>query len=254
MNYFKKHFAFLMVLIFLGTLSAGAQDDADSGGLFYIADYNIDWQSLADWNEAYWEHSVPILQTLVDEGIITGWSAWQHNSGGDYNWRMVIDAADWDNFNEFWDEYLGRLPEEAMQQTSPMIRSHRDQIWDNEMSNFPESAADAKWAYEALYQVDFTDIEEWTDDMKDKDISVWNSAMEKGLLAGWAVMGHNTGDRFNHGQVFLFQEWDQMDDFMNYSFEAIMSDEERWTKIGSMMKGHTDAIWERVLNDSESGN
>lgn len=254
MYYIKKHFAFLLVSIFLCSFTAIAQDEAESGGLFYIADYNIDWQSLGDWNNSYREHSVPILQTLVDEGIITGWSAWQHNSGGEYNWRMVINAADWDNYNEFWEKYLGRIPSEVMQQTSQMIRSHRDEIWDNEGANFPDYASDAMWVYEALYQVDFKDIEAWNKDLNDKDISVWNSAIEKGLLSGWAIMGHNTGGRFNHGQVFLFKEWDQMDDFMNYSSEAMMSDEERWNKIGTMMKGHTDAIWERVPETMESEN
>ncbi|MDX1586778.1 MAG: hypothetical protein R3222_08535, partial [Balneolaceae bacterium] len=56
----------------------------------------------------------------------------------------------------------------------------------------------------------------------------------------------------NHGRVYLFTEWDKMDDFNGMMMENIVSDPQLWTKIGSMMQAHTDVIWERVPSQAAS--
>ena len=243
-----------MPMLCLGLMAgaATAQEDNNDEAMYYVADYNIAWESLMEWNNIYQKHSVPILQALVDEEVISGWSAWMHNTGGDYNWRMVISSANWDNMDNFWDEYLSRFPEKIMQETGHILTSHRDQIWDAALVKYADDASETKYIYEALYQVNFGDMQQWNQTMQDKEVPMWDKAMDNDIIKGYVVLGHNTGDRYNHGRVYLFTEWDKMDDFNGMMMENIVSDPQLWTKIGSMMQAHTDVIWERVPSQAAS--
>lgn len=252
----KKHHLIiqLVCLVIFGSTTYAQQQDQDTTNLYYVADYNIAWESILEWNKMYQDHSVPILQGLVDDGVITGWSAWMHNTGAEYNWRMVIESSTWDNLDQFWDQYLSGYPEDVMEESGDMLTAHRDQIWDASMVKFAENVSDTKYIYEALYQVNFSNMESWNSIMQEREIPVWDKAMENDLINGYVVLGHNTGDRYNHGRVYLFSEWDTMDDFHGYIMEDILSDAKLWNKVGSMIEAHTDAIWERVPDQLQSAN
>lgn len=231
----------------IGTGSpAVAQEEAGPSTMHYVADYKVGYDDLSEWTEDHHEHAAPLLDALVEEGVITGWSAWQHNTGSDYNWRLVIEADEWADFGAFWDEYLGRLPEEALEAGAGMIRAHRDQVWDQADARIPESAAAAPWAYEALYQVDFDDLEAWREHWETTVVPLLEQAMADGILAGWVVDAHDTGGRFNRAEVYFFEDWDHIDDFWDWVLGELMADEERWERLAGMIRAHDDVIWERV--------
>lgn len=244
---------FLLLPLFF-TASLQAQENTDTTAVYYIADYDIEWESLMEWNESYRNHSVPLLRALEEEGIITRWSAWMHNSAGEYNWRMVVGSTGWDKLDEFWDEYLGRMPEEAMQQTSGMIRAHSDQIWDATMVNYGDQADQTKYAYELLYRVDFSDMSAMMENTRENEIPRWNDGIEQGMITGWVILGHNTGGSYNHGVVWLFDDWDKMDDFAEYALEYVLTDEDKFKEVFSMINDHTDIIWESVPMTMEGSN
>lgn len=252
----RKTYFILMQLVCLLLLVSivYAQQNQDTTNVYYVADYNIEWESLLEWNQMYREHSVPLLQDLEDEGIITGWSAWMHNTGGDYNWRLVLGSSNWDNFDEFWDRYLSGHPEDVMEQSGDMLTSHRDQIWDAAMVRYAENADETKYIYEALYQIKFSNMQSWNSTMKEREVPLWDDALENDLIKGYVVLGHNTGDLYNHGRVYLFSEWDDMDDFNGSVMGEILSDAELWNQMGSMIEAHTDAIWESVPKQLEGDN
>ncbi len=231
-----------------------AQEETDQENMYYVADYNIKWESIFEWNKIYREHSVPILQSLEDEGVISGWSAWMHNTGGQYNWRLVVASSTWDNYDEFWDEYLSRFPEEEMEKTGHIVTAHRDQVWNADIIKYADNADSTQYIYEALYQVNFGNMEQWNKTMNEKEVPLWDKALEDNMISGYVVLGHNTGDRYNHGRVYLFNEWDKMDDFQSYVMGNILSDEELWNQMGSKIIDHTDTIWERVHKQTEDSN
>lgn len=76
---------------------------------------------------------------------------------------------------------------------------------------------------------------------------VLEQAMENGSLAGWVVLDHNAGARYNRNQIMLFNDWDNIDDVPGTLMESMFSDEERWQEIGAMVRGHDDNVWSQVM-------
>ncbi len=246
MNKLIKQLSCLAVAICLISSTAFAQDENTSPNQLYVADYDIEWGSIFEWIQIYQEHTVPLLQELQEEGVIEGWSAWVHNSGGEYNFRMVFEAQQWDDFDNFWDEFLSRASDDYEGNPEAMIKAHRDQIWNISKEKYGEDIDDAKYVYISLYQVKFSDMSEWNKTVKEKEYPLWDQAMEDNQISGYLVLGHNTGDRYNHKRVYLFDNWDHMDEFSNTVVGTLASDAELWKKYGGMIQAHTDVIWERV--------
>jgi len=244
----KKHFVIASLLVLIICQSAFSQGDTMDNDLLYIADYNISWQHIPEWTEMHHEHIVPILNELVDEGIITGWSAWQHHTGGEFNWKMIFRAPEWDDFDVFWEEYFGRISEDVSDRAMPMIDMHRDQIWELSELRMSESAGPVTYAYEAMYQVNFNDLDDWNRDWSENMVPVLEQVMEEGKLAGWAVVDHNTGARYNKIQVMFFDDWDHIDDVLGSMMGSLFEDPDRWEQVGGMVQGHNDEIWNQVTS------
>lgn len=246
----KLHVGLILLYVLCYTQSGMAQEANESVTLKYIADYHIAWEDLPEWAEVHQSHTVPLLDSLVDEGVLNDWHVWQHNTGGEYNWRMILVSDDWGNFDVFWDEFFTRLPGDLIEQMSDMIRGHRDQIFEESEIKISASAGPITWAYDSRYQIDFSDLEEWNELRQEMITPILEKAMEQGILAGWVVEDHNTGDRFNRVEVYLFEEWDNIDDFSTMIMGAMMNDPSVWDQYGSMVRDHTDVIWQRVPDES----
>lgn len=255
MPFSRASSALLCLSLASTTLAApvAAQQEAGPPPMYYVADYKVGFDDLPEWTGDHHEHAVPLLDSLVAEGVIAGWSAWQHNTGSDYNWRYVLEAEEWADFDTFWDEYLGRFPEEALDRGAEMIRAHRDQVWNQTDARFPQSAADVPWAYEAVYQIDFSDLEAWDEYWRTTRVPHLDQMMEDGILAAYVVEGHDTGDRFNRAEVFFFESWDDIDDFWSAHLGELMADEQTWDRVAGMIRAHDDVIWERVPREAGEG-
>lgn len=247
-----KYFVSGLTGILLLATTSFAQQDGETNIQQYVADYAIAWQDLPEWTEMHHEQTVPVLDSLVEAGTIEGWSAWEHHTGSEYNWRMIIDAREWDDFDNFWDGFFGAFSEEDFERSGNMIQAHRDLIWDTPEVEISESAESITWAYEGLYQINFSDMQAWNADWEEVVVPILEEAMANDILAGWVVNDHNTGYRFNRVQVFLFEEWDDIDDFWNMFIGGLTSNPDTWDRIGSMIQAHDDVIWHRVPR--ESGN
>jgi hypothetical protein len=75
---------------------------------------------------------------------------------------------------------------------------------------------------------------------------ILNGAMEDGILGGWVREGHNTGGRYNWKVLYLFEEWDHIDDLFERLVSQLMADAELWQKLGRMIAAHDDIIWTSV--------
>jgi hypothetical protein len=250
MKYLFQHLinSILVVLLFVNI--SFAQGETGQNELLYISDYNIAWQHLAEWTNLHHEHTVPVLDALVEDEIITGWSAWQHHTGSEYNWRLIFQAADWADFEVYWEEFSKRFPEDVSERGSTMVKSHRDQIWNQSDFHLSESVENPVWAYEAQYQVNFSDMEAWDKDWNEKMVPTLEDAVAEGILGGWVARDHKAGDRFNRVVVYLFEEWDNIDDLMDKVMSDLLADQDRWQILGGMISAHDDVIWHTVASDT----
>ena len=68
--------------------------------------------------------------------------------------------------------------------------------------------------------------------------------MADGLLGGWVQLTHNTGGAHNYKVLYLFEDWDHMDDFFAFTQSTMLEKHgEEFTKFGSLIQAHDDVIW-----------
>ena len=186
--------------------------------------------------------------------MINGFGVWQHSTGGEYNWRFVVLANEWQQLGQFWDAYLERFrarSPEAFARGGALIQGHTDVIWDITEQHFPERALETAYLYDARFQIGVTEVGEWGRIWSESVGPILDQAMKDGLLGGWVVLGHNTGGSHNWKVLYFFEEWDDMDDFFEGVLGQLTSDAELWQQIGSRIKAHTDVIWAAVPDPAE---
>jgi hypothetical protein len=237
-----------IILLLVAPTLAAQQAEEQTPTQVYLAYYKIGYGDLGEWINLYHEHSVPILAELRDEGVIQGWGAWQHSTGSEYNWRFAVRATEWAQFDEFWSEYLGRLNQrspEATARSTAMIMAHYDEIWDITDMNVPDGL-DVQYLYDSRFQIGFADLGEWNRLWSQVATPSMNQGMEDEHLGGWVEMGHNTGGRYNRKVLYLFEAWDDMDDFFEGFLAQLTANPDVWADMGRMIAAHDDVIWEAV--------
>lgn len=244
------HIATLMLLI---STPLAAQEQRAPAHV-YEAYYRTAYADLENWNRIYWEYAVPVLEALRDEGIIEGWGQWQHHTGSDYNIRLSVRTYDWESIAVFWGEYLDGLesamPADEWDAARRMVVEHRDEIWNVGEVNAP-SDFEATHLYTSMFRVSFADIDEWNQIWTDLSESILQDAMDDGLLGGWVRLDHNTGGPYNSKHLFLFDDWDRIDDVIFERLIGTLAEEqpELWSRLNGLFQEHDDVIWEATIQE-----
>ena len=75
---------------------------------------------------------VPILNGLVDEGMINSWGQFNHAWGDEWNVNFWYVAKDMNSFNAFWSEYVKRVGDKhpgAFGEIVKHFKAHKDNIY-----------------------------------------------------------------------------------------------------------------------------
>lgn len=219
-----------------------AQDQATR---VYVAYYQISYGDLEEWLGSYNRLSVPILEALVEEGVVRGFGMRMHSTGGEYNLRFVVQGDDDTDFSAFWGQYLGRLTEADpadAERTARMIQAHEDEIWHIDELVIAEGGGGATYFYDAQFQVNFADLEAWNEMFAATFGPALEEAMEEGLLQGWVIESHDTGGRFNFKLINMVDDWDDIDDLTAKIFSAAPLSHPIW----DMFTAHKDEVWESL--------
>ncbi|MGD2068813.1 MAG: hypothetical protein PVI57_09105 [Gemmatimonadota bacterium] len=226
---------------------AAAQEQEPAPSLLYEAYFRINFADLPEWTRQFDTYSVPILREMQSEGLIEGWGHWQHNTGGEYDVRLALRLYDWDDIDTFWNEYLAGMaeavPADEQAATSHMIEAHYDEVWNIGTVNVQQGAA-TPYMYASTFQVNFGDVEAWDGFWQENVLPVLQDAMDAGVLAGVVTLNHNTGLPHNKKVLYMFEEWDDMDDMWNMFFERMETEHgEAFAESLSLVQAHDDIIW-----------
>ena len=235
-----KRLLLTLALLTLAVPSLQAQDQATR---VYVAYYQISYGDMEEWIESYNRASVPVLEALVEEGVINGFGMRMHSTGGEYNIRFVAQGDDDTNFGAFWSQYLGRLNEAdpvGAERTNRMIQAHEDEIWHIDELVLAEGGGGAKYFYDAQFVVNFADLGAWNEMFAETFRPALDEAMAEGLLQGWVVESHDTGGRFNFKLITMVDDWDNIDDVTGKIFASAPLSHPIW----SMFSAHKDEVWE----------
>lgn len=242
-----RHVLLLSALTLLLAAPVSAQEDRTLTHI-YEAYYKVNYAELPEWDRLFNTYSVPILTEMQSEGVIQGFSHWQHNVGSEYNVRFTMRFYDWADINAAWGDYLGRLneamPDADAEMIFSMIEAHHDEIWDVRSLQFPENPGPSPVMYASTFNVNFGDLGAWNEIWDGPTMAVMEGAMEQGILNGVVMLAHNTGGAHNVKVLYLFEEWDDIDDFWNHFF-ATMGEQhsEAFNEALGMVNGHDDVIW-----------
>ncbi|NNF29594.1 MAG: hypothetical protein HKO53_14865 [Gemmatimonadetes bacterium] len=220
-----------------------AAQDGPPADRIYIATYNIAYSDIPAWMEAHNSTAVPILDAMVEEGVLNNHNIWMHHTGGEYTMRQAyIGHADTD-YEAFWEDYLGRLraaDPAGFAATNAMIRAHEDEIFDMAVVNVTPGDAQPRYLYEAKFQIPFGDLEEWGALWEEHFVPVAEQMLAEGRVRGFVIQEHNTGSKYNRKFSWLFDEWDNFDEVEAAFFSAVPLDHE----VFGMFYAHRDELWQ----------
>jgi hypothetical protein len=244
--------ALLSVLVLASGSQVVLAQEVTSVSHIYEAYYQIDRSDLDDWNRIHQTVSVPVLNALVEEGVIAGWSHWQHDAGDEYNVRLAMRSNNWAAFDTFWSEFLDRRSEIATAEAR-LIQAHKDEIWNVvDASNAPIDG-ELNFLYASTYQINFADLDEWNRIWAEAAAPILSQARQEGLLEGWVVLAHNTGGPHTSKVLYFFDSWDDIDDMFDLLTERLAdeypADSEAMTRLRGSL--HRDLIYSPPPDDTD---
>ena len=211
----------------------------------YISLYNVKYGDIPEYTAFYEANTRPILESMVAEGTITGFGIHMHHTGGEYTIRQRLSGTDDTNFETAALVLNTRLMESnpsGSERQNRMIQAHTDEVWTIGRRNVPENTGTVQYVYEAQFQVNRAELPRWSQIWEDDMYPVLERAIADDLLAGYVVLEHNTGGRFNWKILWLSETWDSMDDFEAAFFGAAPMDHPMW----SMYTSHRDELWQAL--------
>ena len=211
----------------------------------YISLYNVKYGDIPEYTAFYEANTRPILESMVADGTITGFGIHMHHTGGEYTIRQRLSGTDDTNFETAALGLNTRLMESnpsGSERQNRMIQAHTDEVWTIGRRNVPENTGTVQYVYEAQFQVNRAELPRWSQIWEDDMYPVLERAIADDLLAGYVVLEHNTGGRFNWKILWLSETWDSIDDFEAAFFGAAPMDHPMW----SMYTSHRDELWQTL--------
>ena len=211
----------------------------------YISLYNVKYGDIPEYTAFYEANTRPILESMVADGTITGFGIHMHHTGGEYTIRQRLSGTDDTNFETAALVLNTRLMESnpsGSERQNRMIQAHTDEVWTIGRRNVPENTGTVQYVHEAQFQVNRAELPRWSQIWEDDMYPVLERAIADDLLAGYVVLDHNTGGRFNWKILWLSETWDSIDDFEAAFFGAAPMDHPMW----SMYTSHRDELWQAL--------
>jgi hypothetical protein len=237
-----RRFALFLAVVAMLSAPRLAVAQTDSPRV-YIAYFKVDFTDLPAWIENYQEVETPILDGMVEEGILNGFGLTVHDTGGEYNLRMVLLTPDWGSIQDFWTAYYARMPEDALGRGESMIRQHTDEIWVMTESNEVEGAGPSTLVYESAWHIAFDQLEEWNANFDRYSRPALQRAMDEGLISGWAKLDHDTGGPWNVKLIYWPTDWDDIDELIAM---LVAGGEQMDPEAMRSALGHEDHVWRMV--------
>ena len=129
MKQLTKIFAALIIFIFVaGNISAQNEEHP----LLVVSFQKVKLSDISSANKLINEKFAPILNSLVDEGMLYGWGLFNHAWGDEWNVNVWYTVKNMDAFSKFWDEYIKRVREkqpDAWNELRGYIQEHKDNIY-----------------------------------------------------------------------------------------------------------------------------
>lgn len=238
-----------LLVMLAATLVAPGTAEAQPGvPRVYTMNIKLDRADLPAWIEYYQQHELPVLQALVDDGILLAFDLWRHTIGGEHTLRYNYVVPTFGAVAEVGAAFGQRADSATAAGFGAAVgtvREMTDEMWYIRDSNIPDGRSPSPYVYESLYQVEPVGRDRWNADFETYQRPALERAMEAGLLAAWAKLEHSIGGPWNYRYVYWLTSWDSADDLLEMLSRTAQ-------ELGATLEGsdrvraHTDIIWRPV--------
>jgi len=129
MKHLTKIFAAIIVFVFV---AANISAQSEEHPLLVVSFQKVKLSDIDTANKLINEKMAPILNELVDDGMLYGWGLFNHAWGDEWNVNVWYTVKDMDAFSKFWGEYVKRVREkqpDAWKELRGYIQEHKDNIY-----------------------------------------------------------------------------------------------------------------------------
>jgi hypothetical protein len=116
--------------IFLFTVTIHAQEAENP--ILVVSSQKVKMTDMEAMGKMMEENFSPILNGLVDEGMLYSWGTFSHTWGDEWNMNVWYTVKDMATFDMFWKEYMKRVKDqqaEAWVKMRDYIQEHKDNIY-----------------------------------------------------------------------------------------------------------------------------
>lgn len=136
-NAMKRLLTLLLISLFFLSINIPAQN-ADTSGMndqpgFLVLSQNIvpmaEMQTVLQQGDSL---AAPVLDELVDEGLLYGWGVLTHAWGDEYNYNIYYIAKDHASFVKAFDEFVKRMGErhpDSWRKVVQHLKAHKDNMY-----------------------------------------------------------------------------------------------------------------------------
>ncbi len=227
-----------------------AQDD-DEPQLFTYATYfycSANGQSRAD---EITERGAPLMDELVDKGVISAWGWLAHHTGG--QWRRLnytmADSLDGlfaaqAKINEAFVEKFGE-DDPTNEEFGAACPRHDDYVWQVESGTVGQERGEVGFS---VYHVCDINREERADEIVVEHVApILDQFVEDGKLTSWGWMSHVIGGRFRRIQTMTAPDLSTLLQARTDAIDAIYAeDSEAGAEFSEICGPHVDYIWNIV--------
>ena len=198
----KKIVACCVSLLLVSSISF-AQDSGDTPGFLMFNQAIVPGNDMGTVNQLTDSLSRPILDAMVDEGLIYNWGILTHNWGDEWNWNWYMFTKDHASFVTAWNEFVRRMGEEhpeAMQEFLQYTQAHKDNMYSvrhfrgRQLAEGEEPPRFLMSNQSMINQADVGTINALMDSIS---VPILDAMLEEKLIYSWGDLRHGWGDEWN---------------------------------------------------------
>ena len=227
---------------------AYAQEEEESKGFTYATYLYCDTNTEDAMDKMVDEFEKPILDKLVEDGVMNNWGWMRHHTGGE--WRRIrwfssdsIQGA-LDGI-EAMTEAMDAAGEDSDVEPATSCWSHEDYIWAVESRSDTEERGEASMS--VYYSCKISD-ETRADEIFDELFApVLNQYVEDGKLTSWGWQSHVIGGWFRRLQTMSAPDYKTLLAARQEALDTVYAeDSELGAEFAAICGPHHDYLWDNV--------
>lgn len=234
-------------------LSSGfvfAQEEEESKGVTYATYMYCDTSKEAAMDEQVASFEAPIMDKLVEDGVMTAWGWMRHHTGG--QWRRIrwfgadsvqgsLDALD------AMGAAMDAAGEDEESDASDACPHHDDYIWQVESNSSADLSSRGKVGMSVYYSCKISD-EERADEIFDELFApVLNQYVEDGKLSSWGWQSHIIGGWVRRLQTITADDYETLLASRQEALDTVYAeDSELGAEFVEICGPHDDYLWDNL--------